>query len=489
MKKNKSTKRIRFFILLFTFITCIYSNRASASITGATSMVPGVSSNYGWCCVSGGINPTWSANNSNVTFTGSGYNVTVNVSKNINVCSFVITVTYDYVGTSGTITGLTETKTVYVDPFLKGSGNAYPGESMTITNYDYCAGGAGHTFCYWNWSCSDVSAIFCGGSCTGSILNTANINCPSTLPSGIISGGVYNITCNKYCGGGAYQYQSLLTVNVALRDPTISGPSGVGCGGTATTGMVFTASAVTGAAYYVWTVPSGWSITSGANTNAITVSSNGSNAGSVTVRAYAASGSPVKSNIVTQNVVCCTTNLTVSGNVSAGNTDSQQADNSITATNTINNTANARYHAGSTIYLEPGFYAAQGSYFHGYIEGCTGNYYRTANSNDTTATETGNETHTAQLENSDFAAGNELRQEELNVFPNPNKGEFKLVFDRNSELPVSIKVKDIFGKEIESIQNPEKYEYNFNMNEFSSGIYFINVSYNNKTVSKKLIKN
>jgi hypothetical protein len=488
MKKNKSTKRIRSLVLLFTIVIFMYNGKTFATITGPQTVLPGVTSNYSWGFVSGGVNPVWSSNNVNVSFSPTnGNSTTISINKNITVCSVELKVTYDYIDTGGMIYGLTETKTIYIDPFLTGPNTVYPGESITITNRDNCSGGAGHTACYWNWSCSDMSALSCGGSCTGNPLNTANINCPSTLPAGVSSSGIYNITCNKYCGSGSYQYQSMLPVNVALHNISIYGPSGVGCGGGATSGLVYTASSVTGANYYVWSVPSGWNITAGNNTSAITVSTNGSNAGYVTVRAYASAGSAVKSNVTSRTVGCCATNLSISTNVGSGNAEGKEADNSITATNTISNNAFAVYHAGSTIYLNPGFYAAQGSYMHAYIEGCTGDFYRMKNPSDTLLlTE---ELAENQLENIEQISNNDLKHNELNVYPNPTKGEFKLIFDHNTELPISIRLTDVFGKEIKSFQDIKEYEYNFNLSEYSDGIYFINTIYTDKTVSKKVIKN
>ena len=485
MKKIKS-KKIKIFIIGIL----IFSLKINAQITGYSSINPGINETYNWS-VFAGMNPVWSSNNpSNVTISSSGPSAVVNVSKNINTCQIILTVTYDYLNTDGSITsGLTSNKTIDINPFLTGPSVIYPGQSITITNKDNCSGNAGHNSCYWNWSCSDISALSCGGSCNGSPLNTANINCPSTLPAGISSSGVYNITCNKYCGGGSYQYPSQLSITVALNNPTITGPQGVGCGGTITTGLVYTASSITGASYYAWTVPSGWSITNGANTNVITVSSNGSNGGAITVRAFAANGSAVKSNIVTYNVGCCITNLPISSNVNSGAIDQQQADNSITATNTINNGGTARYHAGNYLSLSPGFSALQGSYFHAYVEGCTGNYFRKANPSDSIfdTEETSSEEY--QMKNLEQVVNNDFKQNELNVFPNPTNGEFKLVLNRNYELPSSIKIKDVFGKEIESITTLKEYEYSFDLKNYTNGIYFINVIYSDKTISRKLVKN
>ena len=77
----------------------------------------------------------------------------------------------------------------------------------------------------------------------------------------------------------------------------------------------------------------------------------------------------------------------------------------------------------------------------------------------------------------------------INVFPNPNTGDFKVILDNDKELPQSIVIRDILGKEVKSIKNPTEYEYGFDMKSYNSGIYFINVFYSGKTISEKIIKN
>lgn len=68
----------------------------------------------------------------------------------------------------------------------------------------------------------------------------------------------------------------------------------------------------------------------------------------------------------------CQDNLLVDQDVLGGNTDNRQAAITLTATNTLFNTASAVYHAGNQVLLQPGFHAQTGVAFHGYIEGCSG---------------------------------------------------------------------------------------------------------------------
>ncbi|MCI9844387.1 T9SS sorting signal type C domain-containing protein [Flavobacterium pectinovorum] len=86
---------------------------------------------------------------------------------------------------------------------------------------------------------------------------------------------------NKGCGDGQYSdVQSFTTIGIA-NPISVSGNVNQ-CPGT--TGQVYSTTAVAGADYYNWTLPSGWSITGGGNTNSITVTI-GSGSGNVSVEA------------------------------------------------------------------------------------------------------------------------------------------------------------------------------------------------------------
>jgi Zn-dependent metalloprotease len=78
---------------------------------------------------------------------------------------------------------------------------------------------------------------------------------------------------------------------------------------------------------------------------------------------------------------------------------------------------------------------------------------------------------------------------DFNILPNPNNGSFTLKFDAGGKLPNLITVRDITGKEIKTVEDPEAYEYDFNFSSLNSGMYFINAYYPDKTISRKFIKN
>ncbi len=82
-----------------------------------------------------------------------------------------------------------------------------------------------------------------------------------------------------------------------------------------------------------------------------------------------------------------------------------------------------------------------------------------------------------------------LQVYDLNIYPNPNNGEFLLVLNNQIELPKSIVVRDIMGKDIKTIVNPVLYELTFDMKYLNDGLYIVNIYYSDKTISKKLVKN
>lgn len=87
---------------------------------------------------------------------------------------------------------------------------------------------------------------------------------------------------------------------------------------------------------------------------------------------------PQPTAVITNNVnngaclsSCCVADLIITANVTAPNANYKQAQNTITATNTIDNGATGIYHAGSQLAFQNGFYAATGCDFRAYVEGCT----------------------------------------------------------------------------------------------------------------------
>jgi hypothetical protein len=455
-------------IIILVFYLLI-SNRISALINGPPSITPGVNNTYQWA--GSGFFSSWQTNNSNATFSSpTSLNSALVVTKNITDCKITITANYTYYDANNVLQNGYETKEIFIDPFLTGPAVIYPNENVNITCVDNCVNEDGHTLCYWNWSLNPNNT--CTGCGNFQLLNSALVTCPSNgFPDS------YVLTCNQFCSGGQVQYAPpAYNITVKLHNPSVSGLISVGCGGQ-TSNVNYSASQVTGANWYVWTVPSGWAINGNQNGSQISVTTNGANAGNVTVQAFASQGSAVKSDLVTFPVVCCISNIAVTDVVYSG-TDQRQAANTITASNIITNQASGLYHAGQNVKLINGFKAIAGSHFHGYIEGCTGNYYRLIQYE-------GNEpeqTFNAQSENT--TVGEKLNN--YNIFPNP--GEGKYTFSSKVKDSYEIKVYNIQSVLMKTVSVLER-ETEIGIENFAQGIYFFNIK-NSKgeTTNIKVIK-
>lgn len=79
----------------------------------------------------------------------------------------------------------------------------------------------------------------------------------------------------------------------------------------------------------------------------------------------------------------------------------------------------------------------------------------------------------------------------FNTFPNPFNLSFQLDFNLNAKSKTLISLFDISGKLVKIIEdkmlNQGFYKYNVNTPELSSGVYFLRISSDNKTISKKIV--
>ncbi len=79
---------------------------------------------------------------------------------------------------------------------------------------------------------------------------------------------------------------------------------------------------------------------------------------------------------------------------------------------------------------------------------------------------------------------------DFNLYPNPNDGNFSLKFTSNEVGPVSITITDASGKEImrdEISDFDGSYTGEFNLKGNTPGVYFVNISQNNKITTEKFI--
>lgn len=478
---KKTNKIINCFFMVYIFFIC-HSNVFSQGISGPD--------NIDWDTYVVYTRPTpnlayqyfydWTVSDPvNVTLIGVASNIIqVKVKKNTSICSFEIS--YVEVTDAGSFhESSTVTKTIYILPEIV-LPTIYPGTNL-ISMENNC----NRTGCNYIWSV--VPSNVCP-TCGASGLNTQYIYIdPDNIPISITASCIMS-NCSPLLISPAIPQQ---TTFVVIKDPVVTGPSSLGCGGTAPSGnFSYVASQELGATTYVWSVPSFLSIVSGQNTPILTVIENALGDGYIYLQTFNGSGSPIHSSLINQHVkVCCRSNINITNDVVSSSIDQQQATLSITANNKINNGASAMYHAGD-VKLEDGFSALLGCYFHGYTDGCTGVYNRIANLID--STNNGNITHEINpkqiSESNSINLKNQTNINDIKIYPNPNSGEFNLILSNKIELPNSIIISDILGNDIKTIFKPTDYKYNFNIKELNNGLYIINVYYNDKIMSKRIVK-
>jgi hypothetical protein len=120
---------------------------------------------------------------------------------------------------------------------------------------------------------------------TGWLITAGNGTTTATVKSGLTGqNGNIAVTASNSCGVSAPTYLGVTVLPAKPSTPgTITGLTSQ-CAGT--TGLAYSIAAVSNATIYQWTLPAGWSIASGAGTNAITVNlSNAAITGTVSVTA------------------------------------------------------------------------------------------------------------------------------------------------------------------------------------------------------------
>jgi hypothetical protein len=476
--KNNITQ-VLFFVVFFC------ASKIYGQISGPSFVLPEVTNVYGFTPGAGTalmLPYSWSCNSSNVTVAGSA----ITVKKQETNCQITITFNYYYYFTSDANQTPNQGSASIVVTVLPRIiiPTFYPGENLNLTIQDNCS----HTGCNYNWNVSPTAVCpSCGP--TGTSTQPIYIN-PLSVPNSI------DVNCTISNCSPTVPLTALTIVSsiVKLRNPVISGPTQIGCVGSPPVGsFIYSAPSQYGATYYVWTVPSFLTpLTSltGSGNPQLTVIENALGSGNITLQTFNGQGSFVQSDIVNYPIqVCCRSQYDITSNVSSPSTDIAEAAINLNVFNTINNGASAKYHAGSEVRLKPGFSALAGSYFHGYIEGCTGNYYRVINpniNNDQTEAETLVDLN-YPTKNSIGDVSNSNASEVL-IIPNPTTGIFKVRTNNYFEFPKQIIIRDIMSRNVKVLTNINTFENEFNLQEENSGVYMISIYYSDKVISKRVIK-
>ncbi len=247
---------------------------------------------------------------------------------------------------------------------------------------------------------------------TGANSNSITVNYSATATSGNIT--VYG---NDICGNGTVSPPFPVTVNpLPANAGTITGPAAL-CQGA--TGVVYTVPAITNATGYMWTVPTGATIMSGANTNTITVDFGATaTSGNITVMGTNSCGNGVVSPnfAVTVNPIPPTPVVTNTGT-------------------TLQSTAasgNQWYFEGTLITGATGqtYVATQDGYYWDIVtlNGCSSD-----SSNHKLILTTGIDPHSSAA---------------INIYPVPNNGQFNVSINTASDQSFSISVYNSIGVRI-----------------------------------------
>jgi hypothetical protein len=187
--------------------------------------------------------------------------VTVNYTVTVSGCSTTVTTPItvtDVPAAAGVITGVTP---------------VCPGQNGVAFSVAAIAGATGYT-----WSYSGTGETISGSTAA------ITINFSGTATSGNLT-----VKGTNACGGGTASANYSITVSSTPAAPGII--TGIVNQTPATGGQIYSIAPIAGATTYTWTVPAGWTVTGGAGTNSITVTTGGIGAnGNITVTAGNACG-------------------------------------------------------------------------------------------------------------------------------------------------------------------------------------------------------
>ncbi|WP_114777415.1 ice-binding family protein [Botryobacter ruber] len=272
------------------------------AITGAAAVCPGVEQTYSVTAVTGATAYVWTvpagwqlagASGTTITTTTpeiqvtpgtAGGNITVRA-QNVNNCA-----------------GGTATRAVTVNP-------AAPARPGTITASTGACAGTQVTYSVapvanatsYNWTLP-------AGWNAGNNTITATTTTPSLTVTVGSGAGEVKVKAANSCGTSDESSLAVTTATALGTIGAVSGPAEV-CA--ATTGIQYSISPVAGATTYTWTPPAGWTITSGAGTPTITVST-GNTTGNVQLRVVASNSCGSASATAT---IITRTGLTVAGGI------------------------------------------------------------------------------------------------------------------------------------------------------------------------------
>ncbi len=178
----------------------------------------------------------------------------------------------------------------------------------------------------------------------------------------------------------------------------------------------------------------------------------------------------------------CPDDLVITIDVTSPTVDSQEADFTITAYNTVESGATARYHAGTEVLLLEDFESLYGSTGHYYIEGCTNEFESRPAPAQETAVQTQGDNAIDLVEK--YPGSN------FKVYPNPAQNVINIETVQDVAV-TKVNLYSIDGKLIlQAKPNNTDKEYTIDISSVSRGIYVLSVETNDgRVTSAKVVKN
>lgn len=171
----------------------------------------------------------------------------------------------------------------------------------------------------------------------------------------------------------------------------------------------------------------------------------------------------------------CTPSINITNNVNPGGIDHREASNKIIASNTVNGSAEAVYHAGEMVLMKDGFTALSGSKYRAYIAGCkTGYQSKIYSDNSSVKTTSGPQ--------------NDISEKDLKIYPNPNKGLFE-VETGNTLKDGIIQIISVEGVIVFEERYVNKTRLKIDIQNQRPGMYILKINSNSKSYTKKILKN
>jgi hypothetical protein len=322
------------------------------------------------------------------------------------------------------------------------------------------------------WTVSSGGTITAGGMSTDPLIrvtwNTA---------------GAQTVSVNYFnaddCTAALPAVKNVTVFPIPAQPGSISGPTLV-CQGTTNT---YTTSSVTGAAFYTWTLPPGWS---GSSSSTSIDATAGPDSGTISVTAtiIICSG-PAQSKSVSVVIVpeqISFTNINVLNGQDTCNNASQTitvAGNGMTFL--VQNEGSATMIAGQNIDYLPGTRVYSGGYMHGYI--ATGVCCGVGGlAPSIVANQSG-------LDSVEVLSIPAFGSTFFKVYPNPSSGNFILELDGDFASPIAnVEIFGMQGEKILSTALTGERKREFSLSDKPAGIYFIRVISGTKAASAKIIK-